>query len=274
MLIQNHKLVAEAGEADVPFLNSPNKSGTITPKYLIIHYTAGRSAQSSIDWFMNAQAQASAHLVIGIDGKVTQLVPFNKKAFHAGKSKWAGLNGMNSHSIGIELDNPGMMTRTGNKWFAWFGKEYPASVITEAVHKHQETPAGWHIFPEKQIEACIKASLLLVQHYQLADILGHEDISPFRKVDPGPAFPMESFKSKVLGRVDDTADIFIVNTDDSNLRAGAGTSFPILASLKKGVKVEFIKSSLNWYQVFVISKVQGLNEPEGWIHRSLLTKSV
>lgn len=274
MLIQNHKLVAEAGEAAVPVLNSPNKSGTIIPKYLVIHYTAGRSAQSSIDWFMNPQAQASAHLVIGMDGKITQLVPFNKKAFHAGKSKWAGLNGMNSHSIGIELDNPGMMTRTGSKWFAWFGKEYPASVITEAVHKHQETAAGWHIFPQKQIEACIEVSILLVHHYQLGDILGHEDISPFRKVDPGPAFPMESFKSKVLGREDDSADIFKVNTEDTNLRTGAGTSFAVLAKLKKGTKVEFIKSNLNWYQVFVISKVQGLSEPEGWIHRSLLDKTV
>lgn len=272
MKISNHKLLAEAGDAAIPVLHSPNQGGTITPKYLVIHYTAGRSAQSSIDWFMNPQAQASAHLVIGMDGKITQLVPFNKKAFHAGKSKWAGLNGLNSHSIGIELDNPGLMTRTGNKWFAWFGKEYPAGVITEAVHKHQDTSAGWHIFPEKQIEACIKVSMLLVHHYHLADIVGHEDISPFRKVDPGPAFPMESFKSKVLGRVDDAADIFKVKADDTNLRSGPGTSFSVLAKLKKGMKVELIKSALNWHNVYVVSKVQGISEPEGWVHTSLLEK--
>jgi len=272
MLIQNHKLVAETGEQAVPFLDSPNKSGTINPKYLVIHYTAGRSAQSSIDWFMNPQAQASAHLVIGTDGKITQMVPFNKKAFHAGKSKWSGLNGMNSHSIGIELDNPGILMKTGSKWIAWFGKEYPASVVIEAKHKHQDTAAGWHIFTEKQIEACIKASKLLVTHYQLADILGHEDISPFRKVDPGPAFPMESFKSKVLGREDDAADIFKVKVDDTNLRSGGGTGFAMLAKLKKGTKVEFIRNNASWYNVFVVSKVQGLNEPEGWIHSSLLEK--
>lgn len=264
--------MAETGEAAVPFLNSPNKGGTISPQYLIIHYTAGRSAQSSIDWFMNPQAQASAHLVIGMDGKITQMVPFNKKAFHAGKSKWSGLNGMNSYSIGIELDNPGKLTRTGSKWISWFGKEYPASVVIEAIHKHQEILAGWHIFTEKQIESCIKVSQLLVSSYQLPDILGHEDISPFRKEDPGPAFPMESFKAKVLGREDDAADIFKVKTDDTNLRSGAGTEFDVMAKLKKGVKVELIKSKVNWYNVFVVSKVQGLSEPEGWIHNSLLEK--
>lgn len=272
MLIQNHKLVAEAGEAAIPVLNTPNKGGTITPEYLIIHYTAGRSAESSVAWFMNPDAKASAHVVIGMDGNITQLLPFNRKAFHAGISKWNGLIGMNSHSIGIELDNPGVMTKTGGKWFAWFGKEYPANVITEAMHKHQDVSAGWHIFPEKQIEACVKLSKLLITQYQLADILGHEDIAPFRKTDPGPAFPMESFKSKVLGRQDDAADIFKVNTEDTNLRSGAGTEFAVLAKLKKGMKVEFIKSKLNWYNVFVVSKVQGLSEPEGWIHNSLLDK--
>ncbi len=274
MLIQNHKLVAEAGEPAIPVLDSPNKGGVITPQYLVIHYTAGRSAESSAAWFMNPQAKASAHVVIGMDGKITQLVPFNKKAFHAGVSKWNGVIGFNSHSIGIELDNPGLMTKTGGKWFAWFGKEYPANVITEAVHKHEDVSRGWHIFSEKQIEACIKLSKLLVAKYGLLDIVGHEDIAPFRKTDPGPAFPMESFKSKVLGRQDDAADIFKVNTDDTNLRADAGNTFPILAKLKKGMKVEFMKSKLNWYNVFVVSKIPGLNEPEGWVHSSLLDKVV
>jgi N-acetylmuramoyl-L-alanine amidase len=272
MLIKNHKLVAEAGDAAIQVLNSPNQGGVITPQYLVIHYTAGRSAESSVAHFMNKDAKASAHIVIGMDGKITQVVPFNKNAWHAGKSKWNGLVGLNSHSIGIELDNPGVMTRTGSKWIAWFGKEYPASVITEAIHKHQEVSAGWHIFPEKQIESCIKLSKLLVTNYQLLDIVGHEDISPFRKTDPGPAFPMENFKSIVLGREDDVADIFKVNTDDTNLRSGAGNNFPVLAKLKKGMKVEYLKRNLNWIHVFVVSKVQGLNEPEGWIHSSLLDK--
>ncbi len=273
MKILNHKLVSEAGDLPVPFRNSPNQGGVIIPKYLIIHYTAGRSASSSIEWFMNPIAKASAHLVIGLDGSITQMVPFNKTAFHAGVSKWAGLSGMNNHAIGIELDNPGSMSRVGTIWRAWFGKEYQDGVVQEAIHKHQVTPKGWHIFTEPQLDSCIKVSLLLVSHYQLSDVLGHEDISPFRKEDPGPAFPMESFKSKVLGRQDDVADIFVVNTEETNFRSGAGTQFSVLGKLKKGMKVEFIKSNLGWYQVFLVSKVTGINEPEGWIHGSLLTKA-
>lgn len=272
MKIVSNKLVSEAGEAPVTFINSPNQSGTITPKYLIIHYTAGRSAASSIEWFKNPDAKASAHLVIGLDGKITQMVPFNKTAFHAGKSQWAGLVGMNSHSIGIELDNPGKLRKVGNKWVAWFGGEYPDSKVLVATHKHQNTPTGWHAYTKEQIDACILVSHAIMLHYNLLDILGHEDISPLRKEDPGPAFPMESFKSVVKGREDDSKELFKVNTAGVNLRSGPGTEFAILGKLKAGVKVEFIKSNLSWYNVLLTEKVTGIVEPEGWIHSSLLKK--
>jgi len=272
MKITNHKLTAEAGEAAVPFTNSPNQGGVITPKYLIIHYTAGRSAQSSADWFMNPQSNASAHIVIGKDGSVRQLVPFNKKAFHAGVSRWADLIGFNSHSIGIELDNPGKLTRVGNNWQSWFGQQYADNLVVQATHKHQDTPAGWHVFTEVQIEACIKISQLLISHYQLINILGHEDIAPLRKEDPGPAFPMESFKARVLGREDDVADIFMVNTENTNFRTGPSTANASMGKLKKGTKVEFIKNQLDWYHVYLVKKPAGIAEVEGWIHSSLLTK--
>ena len=88
---------------------------------------------------------------------------------------------------------------------------------------------------------------MLVSTYQLLDIVGHEDIAPFRKTDPGPAFPMENFKSMVLGRQDDAADIFKVNTDDTNLRSGAGNNFPILGKLKKETdRTVDEQSSLSW----------------------------
>ncbi len=272
MKIVNHKLVAETGDLAVSFVSSPNKGGVIAPQYLIIHYTAGRSAKSSIEWMANPAAKASAHLVIGLDGKITQMVEFNKSAWHAGVSKWSGLSGLNNYSIGIELDNPGRLQKTGNKWRSWFGAEYPDHLVLEAVHKHQEVKAGWHVYTEQQLRACIAVSQLLVSHYKLQDVLGHEDVSPFRKEDPGPAFPMESFKSSVLGRSDDVADIFKVNTENVNLRVGAGTEFGAIAKLKKGTKVEFIKSKLNWYYIFVISGTPGLTEKEGWVYAPLLTK--
>lgn len=272
MKIVNNKLTAEAGDAPVVVLNSPNQGGVITPSYLIIHYTAGRSAQSSANWFMDPASNASAHVVIGLDGSIRQVVPFNKRAFHAGVSRWSNVIGMNNHAIGIELDNPGKLNRVGNKWISWFGAEYPDALVLQATHKHQDTPAGWHIFTEVQLEACVKLSQLLVSQYNLLDILGHEDIAPLRKEDPGPAFPMESFKSRVLGRADDVADIFKVNTEGTNFRSGSGTTFSVLGKLKSGTKVEFIKSNMGWYNVFLVKKPAGVSEPEGWIHSSLLTK--
>ncbi|HMR82496.1 MAG TPA: N-acetylmuramoyl-L-alanine amidase [Niabella sp.] len=270
MRISQHKLVAENGEAAVSFVNSPNQSGVITPAYLIIHYTAGGSAQSSINWFQNPGANASAHLVIGLDGKITQMVPFNKKAYHAGVSSWAGLSGLNSYSIGIELDNPGKLKRVGNKWVSWFGVEYPESKVIVAKHKNQDTESGWHIFTPVQIEACIKVSLAIYSHYKLKDILGHDDIAPGRKEDPGPAFPMGSFKSRVMGRHDDHAAMFKTTGEGVRFRTGPGLNYDVAGKLKKGVKVEFIDNVMDWFHVKLAQPVAGISEPEGWVHSSLL----
>lgn len=272
MIIQANKLVSQTGDPKVSFLNSPNQSGIIQPKYLIIHYTAGRSAKSSIDWFMNPDANASAHLVIGLDGSITQMVPFNKKAFHAGVSHWAGLEGLNSHSIGIELDNPGKLKQVGNKWVSWFGQSYPDAKVLVAAHKQQTTPAGWHTYTPQQINACIIVSQAIVKHYQLLDILGHDDISPGRKEDPGPAFSMGSFKSRVLGRSEDRAPLYKVNTEGTRFRTAPGTDSIIIGKLKKNTKVEFIKSNMDWFLVKLTTRVAGIVEPEGWVHSSLLTR--
>ena len=272
MKITNNKLVAELPEPNIPFVNSPNQGGVITPKYLIIHFTAGRSANSSIDWFKNPDAKASAHLVIGRDGSIKQMVDFNKKAWHAGDSRWANIVGLNNYSIGIELDNPGHLKNVNGRWMSWFGAEYPATDVMIAQHKHQDAPTGWHIYTAAQLDACIKVSQLLVSKYGLLDILGHEDIAPNRKEDPGPAFPMESFKSRVLGRADDVADIFKTNTPNANFRKGPSTQFDTMGTLALGTKVEFIASNNGWFNVFIIKKPASVTDSIGWINGSLLTK--
>lgn len=272
MIIKQHKLQAESAAEKIAYQESPNQGGIIVPKYLIIHYTAGRSAKSSIDWFMNKQAKASAHLVIGMDGSITQMAPFNKATFHAGVSKWAGLHGLNSHSIGIEIDNPGKLKQVGTKWVSWFGQEYPVGKLIVATHKNQQSPAGWHVYTQEQLDACIEVSQVIFNQYKLIEILGHEDISPGRKEDPGPAFPMESFKSKVMGRGEDVGPKYKVNTEGARLRSGPGTDTAILAKLKRNVQVEFIRNDRDWFYVELITKVAGVVEPEGWIHGNLLTK--
>lgn len=201
MRIANHRLIAEDGDNDVTFIDTPNQSAPIKPLYLIIHYTAGTSLDGAVSWFRNPAAQASAHLVIDRDGTIVQMVAFNKRAWHAGKSSWGELESMNQYAIGIELVNAGKLRQNGaGEWVNWSGKRIDPSEVIVATHPQESSSAGWQEYPEAQLEAAIAAGLALHVQYGFTDILGHEDVSPGRKVDPGPAFPMNSFRSRVLGR--------------------------------------------------------------------------
>ena len=80
---------------------------------IVLHYTAGTSAESSALFLTRPDVSASAHVVIGREGEVFQLVPFNIEAWHAGKSWYAGRGGLNRYSIGIELDNLGKLRFSG-----------------------------------------------------------------------------------------------------------------------------------------------------------------
>ena len=114
MKILRHRLHDDKGNA-LPFELTRNRGDQLQPEYLVLHYTASRDAASSIRWFKNSDAQASAHVVIGKDGTVTQMVPFDRIAWHAGVSRWEDRTGLNAYSIGIELDNPGKLRRRGNR---------------------------------------------------------------------------------------------------------------------------------------------------------------
>jgi N-acetylmuramoyl-L-alanine amidase len=210
MRVVNHRLNDDT-DNPVRFEETPNKSGTISPRFLIIHYTAGRSLESSVSWFKNPEATASAHLVIGRDGEIVQMVPFNKKAWHAGKSRWGDVIGLNNHSIGIELDNAGELTRKASGgWKAWFGGHYDEDEVVVARHKNDPPtaePSGWHDYPEAQLQALMDVAAALQAKYKFEAVLGHDDIAPLRKRDPGPAFPMTALKSRVEGRkADDDLD--------------------------------------------------------------------
>jgi len=269
MKIVDHRLYHDDGEP-YSYKETPNKRGVIKPRYLIMHYTVGSSAESSVSWLTNSRSRASAHIVLGRDGSITQLVPFNIKAWHAGSSRWKELKGLSSHSIGIEIDNAGPLTKlANNKWKASFGKVYEPDEVIKAVHKHQQRPKGWHIYTAQQLDALIELSELLVAEYQLEDILGHEDISPGRKTDPGPAFPMEEIKARVFGRgeEDEQEIIYEVTADNLNIRSGPSTKYDKLegSPLPKGTRLEIIKPDGRWCEVEVLDIVDGIMDLEGWV---------
>ena len=184
----------------LPFVRSGNIGGRLrSQQFIVIHATEGQSAAAAIEWLTTPKSKVSSHIVIARDGTITQLVPFDTIAWHAGVSYWRGIRYLNYYSIGIELDNAGRMTRNGKTWRAAFKKDYPDSEVIEAVHKFDRKSYGWHNYPPEQIQAVIDLCKLLVTQYGIQEIVGHDDIRPKAKWDPGPAFPMEYVRVQVFG---------------------------------------------------------------------------
>ncbi len=272
MKIIDHRLYTDDNKS-VPYQPTPNKGGIYTPYYLVMHYTAVTRAAGSASWFLDKNAKASAHLLIDRDGSIIQFAPFNIVTWHAGVSKWNGLNGLNQYAIGIELVNGGRLTKSGNNWMCPVDKRVvPDSEVVMAKHKNENTIEGWQDYTAAQMEVATEIAALLVKTYKLKDVVGHDDIAPFRKSDPGPAFPMAGFRSKAMGRKDETIDTYFTNTA-VNIRRGPGTSFePITEPLPNNTKVQILKGEGNWRFVEVTGTVHGINDLEGWVSAKYLVK--
>lgn len=268
--IANHKIKIE-NQKSLSIEKAKNIGGELIPRYLIIHYTAGQSVDGAVSWLSSKQSKVSAHAVIGRDGSITQLVPFNRVAFHAGISCWNGLNGLNNHSIGLELDNAGRLKKVGNKWVAWFGRKYAEKDVLIATHKHDDVIYGWHTFTEPQITATLELALSLFSYYELFDVLGHDDIAPRRKWDPGPAFPMDSFRSKLIGRVQDRPQTFMT-TRTLNIRSGPDYRTPLVLGnpLPERTRLEIISREGRWCFVDVLDEVEEDMDIQGWVHAHYL----
>lgn len=199
MNVQHARLVDPTGNR-VTFTASPNHGGAVKPLLLILHYTASLTTQEAVSWFETPAARASAHLVIGRDGKIVQMVAFDEIAWHAGASEWGTLTDLNRYSIGVEIVDAGKLQRQAGRWVDWKWRVVPDDQVVELTHKLESTPAGWQVYTEAQLESALESALALHAAYSFVDIVGHDDVAPSRKRDPGPAFPLLSFRSKVLGR--------------------------------------------------------------------------
>jgi N-acetyl-anhydromuramyl-L-alanine amidase AmpD/N-acetylmuramoyl-L-alanine amidase len=174
----------------------------LTPLYVVIHYTEGFSAESSVSGWKHRDDGILAHVVVDRDGTISQCRPFNRTCMHAGGPGLAiwqdprtgkTYNGANSVSIGIEIANTGMNTDLHKK----LGKPgCPAGTTVAASHRNgskgsNEARDGkvWEVYPKAQLQAVFDMVSLLMAKYDLHDITGHDCISSWRKADPGPAFP-------------------------------------------------------------------------------------
>ena len=190
--IVNHRLM---GDRVVHLVSAKNTRHLEGPDMIVLHYTAGTSAESSALFLTRPDVSASAHLVIGRDGEVFQLVPFNIEAWHAGKSWYAGRGGLNHYSIGIELDNLGKLRFSGDLFIAECGRVVtPDEVYTDCSG---DSPTYWHRYTARQIRVLREICTLLEETYPIRDVVGHSVITP-RKIDPGPAleFAFSEFQDK------------------------------------------------------------------------------
>ena len=158
----------------INFFNSPNYSTEIRVKknikFIVIHYTGMQSERACIKRLSSKKSQVSTHYLINREGKITRMVDEKNAAWHAGKSKWKNFINLNDQSIGIELVNKG----------------------------HQY---GYENFSKKQISKLILLCKYLIKKYKIkkTNILGHSDIAPLRKKDPGEKFPWYFLSKQKIG---------------------------------------------------------------------------
>jgi len=139
---------------------SPNFNARKLPiAMLVMHYTGMQTGDAAIDWLANPASNVSAHYVVAEDGTVLQMVDEANRAWHAGRSWWRGITDINSASIGIEIVNPG--------------------------HEFGYVP-----FPRLQMEAVVALAADIIARHRIApaNVVGHSDIAPTRKQDPGELF--------------------------------------------------------------------------------------
>jgi N-acetylmuramoyl-L-alanine amidase len=142
---------------------SPNHGERTLPiSMVVIHYTEMKPVETALARMCDPEASVSAHYCITEVGEVIRLVAEDRRAWHAGASYWRGIPDVNSASIGIELDHPGH-------------------------------GLGYRGFAEAQIDALIPLLARIVKQYDIprANVVGHSDVAPMRKVDPGELFPWD-----------------------------------------------------------------------------------
>lgn len=198
--VRNHFVYVDGKPA--PYRSTPNRGGAIRPEILILHDTAGRlDGKSSIEWMTNPKARASAHLFVDRDSAITQLAPLNIACWHAGKSAYKGRSGVNGFSLGIEIENPGIMT-AGPDGFAraWWKQDFSIATYGIKRVKDSDHPDGWWMpYTDAQVAAVQVLSQALVTAYALKDVSTHYAIAPKRKVDVNPLFPLEQVRFAALG---------------------------------------------------------------------------
>jgi N-acetylmuramoyl-L-alanine amidase len=203
--IRNHLIYVD--DVPVPYRQTPNGGKPLNScDGIVLHDTAGDlPGTGSVSWLCNPKAGASAHVVIGYDGSITQLQRLNRQTWHAGASQYKGRQNCNAFTIGIEIANPGAMRKHGQGYIngtadrpgVRIGSDMPVQFAKSANHG----PAYWLDYSPEQIETVTELCRAIVREYGAEFITTHWEICvpKGRKVDTNPLFPLDSVRDNVFG---------------------------------------------------------------------------
>lgn len=226
----------------------PFRDQFIDPKFIVVHYTGGGRLNSSIKYLR--KKGFGYHVLIDRDGSVTQAVPLNKRASHAGYSNWKGYDFLNDHSIGISLANLGYLDQHGSKYYRANSHGDPttpvfdASEVKTARHWNGHTGSkrkGWELYTESQYSALNAVCAALSSGFSsINEIVSHEAIAVGRKPDPGMAFDwsrLSPISSSLDSNFGPLFRVSVATGDKLNVRKGPNGSWGVETKLNDGEKV-------------------------------------
>lgn len=163
-------------------LNYEERRDGMRPYILLMHYTGMESGAAALARLSDPASKVSVHYMVEEDGGVRALVPEDKRAWHAGASYWQGESDINSASIGIEIVNPG--------------------------HEF-----GYRPFPPAQMESVLKLSQEIIARHEIRFVLGHSDVAPERKQDPGELFDWRYLAAHGVGSWPQVSDADVTEAE-------------------------------------------------------------
>jgi len=277
--IKNHRI------PEIWYRQTSNlSSGTLNPTVAVMHYTTGWSGEGSRDWLMGAAGGtsnkgSSAHVVIDRDGTAWQIAPFNRVAWHAGPSRYGSLKSLNHHAIGIEFVNPGPLSSEGRDgWVDTYGHRKSYTDLSNfggfIEAKHSRVGSGdyaWPLYTDAQLATGRAILQALIGRYPIKAIVSHEEIDIRGwKTDPGPAFPMASFRA-LLGEAEDELPSLEVTASRLNIRGGPDVECEKIdppGALAQGTAVEVLSTEGVWRYIKV--KSGSAKDIRGWVHGAYL----
>lgn len=182
-----------------PAPNFEPRRGVGKPSILLLHYTGVATAAKAIDWLTCVESRVSCHYAIDEDGRITQMVAEDMRAWHAGEAVWQGESDINSASIGVEIHNPG----------------------------HE---VGYPDFPEVQLKAVEALCQDIIARHSIRPerVLAHSDVAPTRKKDPGEKFPWARLARAGIGHWVEPQTVIAAEPG-----MGIGVAGPLVADIQQ-----------------------------------------